>query len=782
MICIQGARRSLLAIFATGLALACTEGPSGNSGSIQVTVNPAALSVQQGGTNSVTATLIRAGGFDGAVTLAISGLPAGVTTTISPAQLSGTTASATVDVVAAATVAVGTYTATINASAQGVGAATTTFQLTVTAAPEYALTVTPATLTIAAGASGTATVNINRTNFSGGVALALLNPTTGITGVFTPATSTTNTSELVVTVAGNVAPGSYAVTIQGTAAGAGVRSTTLTVTVPAPPAAYTINLNPATASVPQGGSVVVNIALARTNFTGAIQLTFENPPPGITGTLVPANTTANASVFTLNVGISVPIGVYQLSLRGSAPGLTDRIASLQLTVTPAAGGNNVEYQFCDAAQAPLFFAYQDGTGAWQAVTGTASGGVTRFGFNLTQGRGGALAVFLTSTASARSRQTASRTSSVQPRMTTRARLRDRLRASFSARPTSSTPNQSSFADVYLTEVRYGTTAELAQDGADNCALTQATKTVTATVAGIPMDAFGVLSLGNSTDLFIGGLSTNPVTFTGVQPGPVDFVGTRTLTPGSAPDRFIITRNLNIPDGGSFPSTVDFNGPAALAPATANVTVTGAGGHDLEAYTELVTETTYALMWSDLEPSPATTRPWAGLSAGAMMSTDLHALLVFASSPSNDMDFRVTLRFVGPVTDQSLAMGPLLSEPTRTQIATGAYPRFRFQGTLPGEYNKGISIDLLGVEGEGNVYSLTASGAFLAASGSALVYDLTMPDVTGLSGFPVASRLTAGSNDVGVGGFGFTGSGVFDVRPSLGSEFKAAVRSSTIVVQ
>ena len=57
----------------------------------------------------------------------------------------------------------------------------------------------------------------------------------------------------------------------------------------------------------------------------------------------------------------------------------------------------------------------------------------------------------------------------------------------------------------------------------------------------------------------------------------------------------------------------------------------------------------------------------------------------------------------------------------------------------------------------------------------------MPDVSGLAGFPAAARLTAGINDVSASGFGFTGTGVFGLQPSLGSEFKAAVRVATVTV-
>jgi hypothetical protein len=130
-----------------------------------------------------------------------------------------------------------------------------------------------------------------------------------------------------------------------------------------------------------------------------------------------------------------------------------------------------------------------------------------------------------------------------------------------------------------------------------------------------------------------------------------------------------------------------------------VIITGAGGDNLEAYVDLVTANGIGGMWFDLSPSPTATRPWGGLAS--MMSGDLHNLVVFASPEGSITDFRVTAKHVGPVSAQTLVMGPEVTLPTTSQVAGGAYPRFRFQGTLPGDYGKGASIELLGVEGSGN---------------------------------------------------------------------------------
>jgi hypothetical protein len=426
---------------------------------------------------------------------------------------------------------------------------------------------------------------------------------------------------------------------------------------------------------------------------------------------------------------------------------------------------------------PVFFAYQDGTGAWQPVTGSTSGAVTRFAFTLHQARGGVVAVFqTTSSASGALNLGASNTWRWSHRPLS---IRDRLGARSGVTARRGGQLLSSIADTYETDVWYASAAELAQDGIDNCATTGPTKSVEGTVAGVGAGQYGILSLGGVNDLFIGGTSTNPVTFTGVPTGPVDFVGTRMTSAGTPPDKLILLRDLNIPDGGSLPSTIDFNGPA-MVPATATATMTGGDGDNLEIFTELVTANGRSLMWFDLAPSTLTARPWAGIPASAMVTGDFHALVVFAT-PSGSQDFRVSLKYVGPVANQSLALGPSISAPTITEVVAGNYPRYRFQGTFSSDYSKGASLDVVSTVDGGNVLSMIATSAYLTGSGNALAYDFTVPDIATLAGFPMAARLTAGANDVSASAFGFTGPGIFDLQPNLGSEFKAATKAATMDV-
>lgn len=668
MTSIRSAARSAIAAALILVAQACDDEPTGSSGSIQIAVAPATISAAQGTATFVTVTLTRGGGFDGVVSLTISNLPNGVSATMDPAQLAGSTVLARIDLTVAATATPTTGTVTIRASAPGVSEAATTFSLTITNAPAYTLNLIPAAFTIVAGTSRTTAVHIERTNFPAGVTLQLVNPPTGITGAFTPSPAT-NTSELVVTVASNAAPGAHSLTIRGTAAG-----------------------------------------------------------------------------------------------------LTDRTVALSLTVAPPTpAGNNVDYQFCDPLEAPAFFARQDGAGAWQAVAASTAGGITRFAFNLTSGRGGVLMVFPYMSEAFGARRSLS------------ARPSTKFRSRFVTRQPATAQRSAAAVELYETFVLFASTAELAQDGVNACAPILPGKSIRGTVTGVTPGQYGVVSLGGVTEYFDGAASTNPVTFDGVQQGLADFIGARVVTPGTPPDRVLMFRNLNIPDGGSLPSPINFNSPDATVPATATATITGATGDRLEVYVEVVTATTFQRLYSDLAPSLVSARPWAGLSGAAMLAGDFHNLLVFASTAGFPGDFRYSGKFVGPVSNQTIAFAPVVDPATVSSIAAGAYPRLRFTGTLPAEYNKTLGIDVRGTGDISNGFFALTTNAYLAAAGNAFTYDIAMPDIAGLPGFPIASRLTAGTNIVTTDVFGFTGTGTFEVRPAVGSESKGSLRFRQINV-
>jgi hypothetical protein len=97
-----------------------------------LSASPASVSVAAGGTGTSSISTTVSGGFNSAVSLSASGLPAGVTATFSPASIAAPgSGSSTLTFSASSTATVGTSTVTVNASGGGISH-TTTISLTVT--------------------------------------------------------------------------------------------------------------------------------------------------------------------------------------------------------------------------------------------------------------------------------------------------------------------------------------------------------------------------------------------------------------------------------------------------------------------------------------------------------------------------------------------------------------------------------------------------------------------------------------------------------------------------
>src|SRR5262249_6347955 len=133
----------------------------GASPDYSISASPASVAVTPGGTASYTATVTPAGGFTGAVTFSVSGLPAGTTAGFTPASVT-TSGNSTLTVTTSSTTPAGNYPLTITGTS-GSLVHSTTVTLVVTApggAGDFALSATPSSRTLVDPGSTTYTITV----------------------------------------------------------------------------------------------------------------------------------------------------------------------------------------------------------------------------------------------------------------------------------------------------------------------------------------------------------------------------------------------------------------------------------------------------------------------------------------------------------------------------------------------------------------------------------------------------------------------------------------------
>lgn len=695
-------RRAILAgvLLIAGALGACSSKASTTGGdqdnpSFTLTVGTSALSVAQSASGTVNVTIARAGGFVGAVTLSVDGLPTGVSVPTVTIPAGSTTGQLVFT--ANATATVGGSAPTITATGQSVTGRTATLALTVTQTVvdpgTFTLTATPIAVSALPGANATATIQITRGGgFTQAVALTATTPA-GITATFAPTSTTGNESTLTLAVGAGVALGDYTVTVRGNATGLTERTTTLTLSVTAAPS-FTMAVNPATITVQAGQQGSATADLVRSGgFAGAVAIT-ATAPAGLTVTPNPTSVVAAQSTLTVAVAGGTAAGNYTVTVRGNATGQTERTATLTVTVTaaPSGGSGNTTWTFCPTFGVPLWFAKQDGSGAWTRVT--ASGNAYAFDINAAKG---GVAYVLTEGAG---------------------------------------------TGLY---VFYGTQAELQARGGQLCASgTGATKTVNATAAGLPLLSQALLSLGSALATVTA--PTTAVQWTNVQPGSMDLIaGLSTITIGGSgatftPSRMFLRRGVTPTDGGNL-GTIDFNGAESFAPATATLTLANSNAEYtaiLESY--VTNNNTFGTYFIDAGAT-GTSRTITGVPGAKQVAGDLHFINVSAVptlDPSNTATRNVGLLFA-TLGNKTMTFGPALTIPTVSTLATAPYARVQASYAVQAEYNRYFTGDFQQTSNNRHSQIQMTSG-WLAGAANA---QLAVPDLSAVTGWNNAWGLATG---------------------------------------
>lgn len=294
---------------------------------------PANLSVARGATATTTITVASLNGFNGAVALTASGLPAGVTASFSPLSAAGTSTLTFTATAASAATAAPLAVVVTGTSGSLVHTTGVALSVTVPPAPDFGLSISPATLSLNRGASVTTTITVAALNgFTGAVALSATGLPAGVTASFS-ALSAASTSTLTLTASAGVAAtaGPVSVTVTGTS-GALVRTAVIALSVIVPADLdFSLRTLP-TSRVAQGETVAISVEVIPLNgVPGNVTLSVAGLPAGVTAVISPVNSFGFGSVR-LTASATTPVGTSTLTITGTT-GSISHTASVSLTVT-----------------------------------------------------------------------------------------------------------------------------------------------------------------------------------------------------------------------------------------------------------------------------------------------------------------------------------------------------------------------------------------------------------------------------------------------------------------
>jgi subtilase family serine protease len=197
--------------------------PVSSSPSFTLSASPSSLSVLQGSNGSSTITSTAVDGFNSAVALTASGMPAGVTATFNPTSITGS-GSSSLTLAVASTTATGTYTITVTGTGGGL-TKTTTVSLTVTApvTAGFTLTASPTSLSVTRRESGTVKITTAVSgSFDSAIALSASGEGSGTTISFSKtsiAAPGSGTSTMTVKASRTATTGTFTVTVKATGGG-----------------------------------------------------------------------------------------------------------------------------------------------------------------------------------------------------------------------------------------------------------------------------------------------------------------------------------------------------------------------------------------------------------------------------------------------------------------------------------------------------------------------------------------------------------------------------------
>jgi len=318
-----------------------------------VTASPTSEQVGKGDSIAVSITALLVRGTADAVSLSVSGVPAGMQATFD--SQSGTpTFTTTLTITASTSTALGSYTLTVTGTGGGVTRTVMLdIEVTRTTPKGFTVRVYPAGAFVLQGASTTMMTTVNfRGGYSETVTLSYPNLPSGVGVSCTPNSGgSTFQASCTISTQASVNPSEYIIEVKGTGGDGKTRSAYFLLLIEsAPPGGhpanpdYAITVNPTSlaAAIPTTGawsSQLTTYIYSMTGFIQPVSLTVTGLPSGVTATFTPGTVTPPAngresSSLKLTVTSTATPGTFKVTATGTAGSLS-HVAEFILTLRPA---------------------------------------------------------------------------------------------------------------------------------------------------------------------------------------------------------------------------------------------------------------------------------------------------------------------------------------------------------------------------------------------------------------------------------------------------------------
>jgi len=205
--------------------------PSAAHPDFTLSATPASQTVLVGNSVAYTVNVGAQNGFNGSVSLGVSGIPASASASFSPASIN-TSGSSALNISTTSSTPAGTYTLTITGTSGSLSHTATVTLVVNSQSPDFSLSVSPSSQTISPGSSATYTATITALNgFSGSFTFTVSGLPAGATASFNPTSvNGSGSSTLTVSTTSSTPAGNSTLTITGTSGSLShMASTSLTV-------------------------------------------------------------------------------------------------------------------------------------------------------------------------------------------------------------------------------------------------------------------------------------------------------------------------------------------------------------------------------------------------------------------------------------------------------------------------------------------------------------------------------------------------------------------------